>query len=45
MYATNLFNISGTGVAQIPESAKQLMAEMEKTLQEEAKSGGGGGHH
>lgn len=42
MFHFNAFNISGTGVAQLPESAKLLALEMEKTLKEE---GGASGHH
>jgi F420-0:gamma-glutamyl ligase-like protein len=44
MFATNFCNISGTGVAQIPESAKRLAEEMEKTLQEEQANGGPAKH-
>jgi H+-transporting ATPase len=42
MYATNLFGINNTGVVKLPESAKALIAELDKAL---AEGTGGGGHH
>jgi H+-transporting ATPase len=40
MYATNYFNINGTGVVKLPESAKLLIEELENALQEGTKAGG-----
>jgi H+-transporting ATPase len=42
MYRYNFYNISGTGVVILPESAKLLIKEMEEALKNDA---GGGGHH
>jgi H+-transporting ATPase len=42
MFATNLFDINGTGVVKLPESSKALIAELDKALEEGT---GGGGHH
>jgi H+-transporting ATPase len=42
MYATNMFNINGSNVVALPESAKALMAEFDQAL---AEGTGGTGHH